>query len=159
MVGERPQFELYYPPFEAAIEAGVGSLMCSYNKINGTYSCENPNTLRRDLKQRLGFEGWVMSDWGATHSTSIEAGLDQEMPAGVFMGELLKLAVDVGRVNESSVDDSTRRILTQMFKFGLFDIPNPNSRSANVTSQAHCDVARDLASRAMVLLKNEVRWT
>jgi hypothetical protein len=57
------------------------------------------------------------------------------MPASVYMGELLKLEVEAGRVNESAVDDSVRRIVTQMFKFGLFDIPNPNERSANVTSQ------------------------
>ena len=51
--------------------------MCSYNKIRGTWSCENSETLGRDLKKRLGFKGWVMSDWGATHSSSINAGLDQ----------------------------------------------------------------------------------
>ena len=80
VVDERTQFELYYPPFEAAVEAGVGSVMCSYNRVRRVWSCENPQTLQRDLKERLGFEGWVMSDWGATHSTSINAGLDQEMP-------------------------------------------------------------------------------
>jgi len=154
-VGERPQFELYYPPFEAAIKAEVGSLMCSYNKINGTYSCENPNTLRRDLKERLGFDGWVMSDWGATHSASIEAGLDQEMPAGVFMGDVLELEVVARRINQSYVDDSVKRITTQMFKFGLFDIENNNTRSNNVTSQEHCDVSREIASAAMVLLQNK----
>ena len=65
---------------KAAVEAGVGSVMCSYNRVRRVWSCENPQTLQRDLKERLGFEGWVMSDWGATHSTSINAGLDQEMP-------------------------------------------------------------------------------
>ena len=80
VVDERTQFELYYPPFEAAVEAGVGSVMCSYNRVRRVWSCENAETLQRDLKERLGFEGWVMSDWGATHSTSINAGLDQEMP-------------------------------------------------------------------------------
>ena len=60
--------------------AQVGSVMCSYNKINGNWSCENPVTLQGDLKQTLGFEGFVMSDWGATHSTSITQGLDIEMP-------------------------------------------------------------------------------
>lgn len=77
-VNERSRFEVYYPPFEGAIEAGVASLMCSYNKINNYWSCENEETLR-ELK-RLGFKGFVMSDWGATHSTSIAAGLDIEQP-------------------------------------------------------------------------------
>jgi len=80
LADERTRFEMYYQPFMGAIEAGVGSMMCSYNRINGLWSCENPETLARDLKARLGFKGWVMSDWGATHSTSINAGLDQEMP-------------------------------------------------------------------------------
>jgi len=61
-------------------QAGVGSAMCSYNRINGTYACENPQTLA-DLKETMGFRGWMMSDWGATHSTTnaILAGLDQEV--------------------------------------------------------------------------------
>ena len=59
---ERTRWEIYYPPFQAAVDAGVGSIMCSYNKINGVYSCENPETLA-DLKDRMGFKGWVMSDW------------------------------------------------------------------------------------------------
>ena len=76
----------------------MGSVMCSYNKINadasqrpgdnGTWSCENPLTLKRDLKERLGFKGWVMSDWGACHSASIMAGLDQEMPHNKYMSEV-----------------------------------------------------------------------
>lgn len=73
---ERTKFEIYYPPFEGAIEAGVGSFMCSYNLIDGVYSCENPASLKRDLKEILGFKGWVMSDWGGTHSASINEGLD-----------------------------------------------------------------------------------
>ena len=71
--------------FAAAAASGVGSAMCSYNKVGGTWACENPDTLLA-LKHTLNFSGWVMSDWGATHSTSINAGLDQEMPGGDFMG-------------------------------------------------------------------------
>lgn len=69
-------FEIYLPPFEGAVVAGVGSVMCSYNRIHDIYSCENPNTLAGNLKKDLNFTGWVMSDWGATHSTSIVQGLD-----------------------------------------------------------------------------------
>ncbi len=77
---ERTRHELYYQPFLGAIEAGVGSFMCSYNKINDIWSCENNETLNTDLKGHLKFNGWVMSDWGATHSVSVDKGLDQEMP-------------------------------------------------------------------------------
>lgn len=78
---ERTRHELYYQPFLGAIEAGVGSFMCSYNKINNVWSCENNETLNVDLKGHLKFDGWVMSDWGATHSVSVDKGLDQEMPS------------------------------------------------------------------------------
>jgi len=62
---------MYYPPFEGAIMAGVGSAMCSYNKINHVWSCENEESLKKHLREDLGFKGYVMSDWGATHSISI----------------------------------------------------------------------------------------
>lgn len=75
-VDERTQFEMYYPPFQAAIDAGVGSVMCSYNKINHFWSCENPETLTTHLRDIMGFKGFVMSDWGATHSVSVSQGLD-----------------------------------------------------------------------------------
>ena len=121
-VDERTQFELYYPPFEGAIAAGVGSVMCSYNKIRGKWSCENEATLLRDLKERLGFQGWVMSDWGATHSLSVNAGLDQEMPgSGHLSNEALVQAVIKGTINESRIDDGARRILTPFFSVGAFD--------------------------------------
>ena len=63
VVDERTRWEIYYPPFLGAIKAEVGSIMCSYNRVNGNYSCGNSETLNTDLKQRAGFEGWVMSDW------------------------------------------------------------------------------------------------
>ncbi len=62
-VDERTQYEMYYQPFYGAVEAGVGSVMCSYNKINNIWACENDATLNTDLKGRLGFKGFVMSDW------------------------------------------------------------------------------------------------
>lgn len=62
-VDERTRHEMYYVPFQGAVEAGVGSFMCSYNKINDVWACENPETLNTDLKGHLGFKGFVMSDW------------------------------------------------------------------------------------------------
>eukprot|EP00750_Incisomonas_marina_P012704 INCI17143.13.p1 GENE.INCI17143.13~~INCI17143.13.p1 ORF type:complete len:517 (+),score=92.56 INCI17143.13:524-2074(+) len=155
-VDERTQFEFYYPPFQAAVDARVGSVMCSYNKIRNVWSCENPETLRRDLKDRMGFQGWVMSDWGATHSTSIMAGLDQEMPGASFMGEAeVQNLLNNGSVSQSKVDDSVLRMLTPMFEFGVFDTPNNGTTGANVTSEAHSVAARTISSASTVLLKND----
>lgn len=162
-VDERTQFEIYYPPFKGAIDAGLGSIMCSYNKECvdcppeqiGNWSCENHRSLEEDLKGRLGFKGWVMSDWGGTHSTSMSAGLDQEMPGKKFMGKDLADQVASGQVSMDHVDDSAFRILWPFFAVGLFDEPNTNSNSNDVTSDEHNQVAREIASQGTVLLKNE----
>lgn len=69
-VGDRAQHELYYEPFRGAVDAGVGSVMCAFNRINDTYACENNETLNTVLKGELGFSGFVVSDWHATHSTA-----------------------------------------------------------------------------------------
>jgi beta-glucosidase len=124
---------MYYPPFEGAIQAKVGSMMCSYNLIDVTdgtgngvpkagerWSCENNETLGH-LKKTLGFEGWVMSDWGATHAASIMEGLDQEMPGGSKMKNVLGPLVLAGNISTKAVDASVMRILTPMFQVGLFD--------------------------------------
>lgn len=156
-VDERTRFEMYYPPFEGAINAGVGSFMCSYNKVNGNFSCENNGTLT-ELKEKLGFKGWVMSDWFATHSTSINQGLDQEMPIGLFMSNKLEKAVESGRVSTDKIDESVIRILTPMYAIGIFDHAeqwvNKSARQANVTSSNHSQLARQISAAGSVLLKN-----
>jgi len=93
---ERTEFEMYLPPFEAAVNAGTLAIMCSYNKINETWSCENSRTLGY-LKETMGFKYFVMSDWGATHSTveSAFAGLDQEQPSDEYFGSALQANVRV----------------------------------------------------------------
>ncbi len=90
-IDERTLHEIYLPGFEAAVKAGVGSIMCAYNKVNGAYACENPELLNRVARDAWGFAGWVMSDWGATHSAApaLEAGLDMEMPRGRNFESLL----------------------------------------------------------------------
>ena len=149
-VDERTRFEMYYPPFVGAIESGVGSVMCSYNKINQVWSCENNSTLMRDLKIRMKYRGYVMSDWGATHSLSIEKGLDQEMPGNTsFNQESLK------GIPENVIDDSVVRILAPFFEVGTFDNPNPNQISNNVTSVEHVAIARELSENSTILLKND----
>jgi len=152
---ERSVFEMYYPPFLGAVEAGVGSFMCSYNKIHEVYACENEKALNIDLKSRMNFDGWVMSDWGATHSTAIRKGLDQEMPDGWFMGDPLEEMVLNGSIPEHAVDESVRRILTPMFAVGIFDDINPNNITNNVKTDEHVKLARDLSAASHILLKND----
>src|SRR5258708_13856449 len=101
--GEGTLHEIYAAPYDAAVRQGhAGSVMCSYNRINGTYACENHDTLTTILKQQIGFDGFVMSDWGGTHSTvpSALAGMDMEMniSPGQYYTAPLKAAVQSGQV-------------------------------------------------------------
>lgn len=93
-VDERTLQEIYLLPFAAAVRAGAASVMGSYNRVNGTFACENPHTLAEILRGQLGFRGWVMSDYLANHSTveSAEAGLDWEL-GPQFWGDKLLAAV------------------------------------------------------------------
>eukprot|EP01116_Phalansterium_solitarium_P024208 TRINITY_DN8802_c0_g1_i1.p1 TRINITY_DN8802_c0_g1~~TRINITY_DN8802_c0_g1_i1.p1 ORF type:complete len:673 (+),score=239.95 TRINITY_DN8802_c0_g1_i1:161-2179(+) len=154
-VGERTQWEIYYPAFEAAVNAGVGAVMCSYNRINDSYACQNKNTLS-DLKDRMGFQGFVMSDWLATHSCieAANAGLDLEMPLGAWFAGL-RAAIDAGLVPQARLDDMVTRILTSMFAAGLFDHPPVGNITANVESPAHAELAYEVAAAGTVLLKND----
>ena len=126
IVDARTRYEMYYPVFEGAAKAGVGSVMCSYNKINGVWSCENPETLG-DLKKHLGFKGYVMSDWGATHSTSIHQGLDVEMPGAGYMNPAKIEAMIANKTaTKSDVHESVTRILTVSLCFDFNSNFNSN---------------------------------
>jgi beta-glucosidase len=125
---ERTLQEIYTLPFEAAVKDGhIGAVMGAYNKINGTYCCENPHILTEILRQQLGFKGWVVSDFQATHSTveAANAGLDVELdvPPAKYFGTRLLEAIQAGQVSMATIDDKVRRILYTMFAFGLFDRP------------------------------------
>jgi len=130
----------------------------SYNRINGTYACENPITLG-DLKnpRGLNFSGWVLTDWEGAHSTVAAAlsGMDQEMPNSIFFGSALESAVESGEVSEARLNDMAMRVLVPMFRAGLFDGAGQGGfEDANVTSDAHNSLARELAAAGTVLLKN-----
>ncbi len=156
-VDARTLHEIYLPGFEAAVRAGTGSVMGSYNRINGTYACENEEVLTKILREELGFDGWVMSDWGATHSTgaAITAGMDMEMPSGRWFGEALKQAVENGEIPLEVVDLSVRRILTIMDRFGLLTgSPPPRPE---IDQAADAAVARRIADAGAVLLRNEAQ--
>jgi beta-glucosidase len=154
-VPDRAQWELYYQAFGAAVEAGVGSAMCSYNRVNGTWACENANALGA-LKGKMGFRGWVMSDWGATHSTVPAAlgGLDQQMPDNSFFGDTLAAAVANGTVPASRIDDMVMRMLTPMYALGLIDNPPTGNINNNALSVDHNTLARTLSEASQTLLKN-----
>ncbi|GAA2479019.1 beta-glucosidase family protein [Streptomyces longisporus] len=154
-VDEQTMHEIELRGFEAAVGAGVGAVMGAYNKVNGTFSCENKTLLTDILRDRWGFDGWVMTDWFAAHSTvaAITAGLDMEMPDGTYFGTALKSAVQSGSVPERYVDRSVRRILTVMDRFGLLDgsaPPRPNRDAA-----AGAAVALEVAKAGATLLRNE----
>ena len=158
IVDQRTLQEIYLPPFAASIEEGhVGTFMCAYVKTNGMYSCENANLLTDMLRKQLHFDGWVMSDWGATHSTvaSIKNGLDQEMPGDTYYGKALKAAADSGQVSTQDIDNHIRAILVPMFRQGLFDKKQPGNWAANVRSPQHDAFSRLVAEQGTILLKND----
>jgi beta-glucosidase len=153
-IDERPLREIYLRPFEAAVrQAGVATVMCGFNRVNGTYACEDPVLLNDILKGQMGFDGFVLSDWGAIHDTSAAAlaGLDQELAFERYFGRRLLDAVRRGEVPVEVVDDKARRILRVMFRGGLFD------RRVSVEplpEEANGARAREIAEGAAVLLKN-----
>lgn len=157
-IDERALHEIYYAPFEAAVKAGVGAVMCSYNRVGGIYACENPATLA-DLKSGLGFTGWVMSDWGATHSAvaAANAGLDMEMPDDTYFGSALAAAVVAGEVPQVRIDDMVDRILISLLRVGVLDDPPTGTPSAVVTSAEHSMLAREAAAGGITLLQNRDR--
>jgi len=140
--------------FEIALRnSGAGAVMCSYNKINGAYACENGYTLGQVLKKDFGFRGFVVSDWGGTHSTAkaVMAGLDIEMPGNSFLGEALKKAVQSGEVPQARIDDMVHRILRTEFDSGVVDNP-PQPQSPDV--MRGLEVAQKIEEKGAVLLKN-----
>ncbi|MGW7435551.1 beta-glucosidase [Streptomyces sp. NPDC054849] len=141
--------------FEAAVAAGAGAVMGAYNKVNGVYACESKPLLDELLRGGWGFDGWVMSDWDATHSTvaAIGAGLDMEMPGGTHFGRPLREAVRGGTVPEAFVDLAVHRILTTMDRFGLL-AARPAARPPR-NAAAGARFARKVASAGAVLLRNE----
>jgi beta-glucosidase len=140
--------------FEIGIrDSGLGAVMCSYNKVDGDWACENSYLLNDLLKKTWKFPGFVVSDWGGTHSTTKAAlaGLDIEMPGNSFFGEALKKAVEGGEVPQARIDDMVHRILRSEFAAGLFDNP---VQTKVVDVFGGLEVAQRVAEQGTVLLKN-----
>jgi len=176
-VDERTLRELYLPPFRAAVEAGVGSVMTAYNRVNGTHMSDHERLVGDVLKDEWGFAGYVVSDWYGLESTvgAANAGLDVEMPgvpsgpddpgeefewpdgipdgsrAGLF-GDPLADAIDHGSVPARRLDEMVRRVLGQLARIGLLD---DRDRPGELDTDRHRDLARAVAARGTVLLDND----
>ncbi|KAL2016124.1 hypothetical protein VTK56DRAFT_4243 [Thermocarpiscus australiensis] len=120
-IDDRTMHEVYLWPFQDAVHAGSGSIMCSYNRVNNSYGCANSKTLNGLLKTELGFQGWVISDWGAQHAGTATAlaGMDMTMPNGnAFWGSHLVEGVTNGSVPESRLDDMVTRTIAAWYLMG-----------------------------------------
>lgn len=147
--------------FEIAIEqSDAGSVMCSYNKVWGDHACESPYLLKDVLRRDWNWPGYVMSDWGATHSTAkaADSGLDQQsgypFDEQPYFGELMLKAVAAGEVSEARLTEMAQRILRTMFAKGVIDYP---VAIAPIDFAAHAQVSRAGAEEGAVLLRNERR--
>jgi beta-glucosidase len=141
--------------FEIGVKEGhPAAVMCSYNRVNGDFACENKYLLTDVLKKEWKFPGFVVSDWGGTHSTekASAAGLDNEEPGNFFYGQRYKDAVEAGRISQTELDEHVHRILRTMFESGVID--HPRQRSV-VDPFAGFETARKIEEGGIVLLKNE----
>jgi beta-glucosidase len=164
-------FEVHLPPFKAAVDAGVGSLMSAFNEINGLPATANRFIMTDVLRSQWGFSGFVVSDWTAVtelvahgyarddaHAAAlaIHAGVDMDMTSQSFRTHLVT-EIDGGRIDIRTVDDAVRRVLTAKESIGLFDSPytDPELHKKVILCDAHRELAREAARRSMVLLKND----
>lgn len=154
IVDERTLREIYLASFEGAVKKGKPwTVMCSYNKVNGEYASENKFLLTEVLRDEWGFEGFVVSDWGAVNERvkALEAGLDLEMPSSFGLGDSkIVEAVKNGTLSEEVLDRVVERILNIIFK-----AVDNKKENATYDKEAHHQLAREVARECMVLLKNE----
>lgn len=145
--------------FELGIEGGKpGAVMCAYNRVGGTFACENPFLLTQVLRRDWGYKGFVMSDWGAVHSTAaLVAGLDQQSAAKLdkkpWLGSELIAEIAAGRVSKSYVDQAVSRILYAIYAHGLPE--NPVGAPQAIDYDSHALIAQHAAEEGIVLLRNQ----
>lgn len=154
-VSERAMREIYLPPFQAAVEeAGAWGVMAAYNKVDGSWCAENEMLLNKILREEWGFRGMVISDWGGTHSTvkSALAGLDVEMPGDRFFGQALLDSVRIGAVPEDVINQKVANILRVRLNI---DPVEETSHEQPVSTPEHGRMVYEIASKSIVLLKNE----
>lgn len=157
-IDERTLREIYLPVFEASVrEAHVGAIMDSYNLVNGEHMTQNGTLNTEVVKNEWGFDGIIMSDWGATHDgiAAANGGLDLEMPSGVFMTRATLLpAIQQAKVSVATIDDKVRRIFRKIVQFVFFDREAPDL-SIPVLNQKGRKIAQEESESSMVLLKND----
>lgn len=167
-------FNQYMPPYEAAVRAGVGSVMTSFNIVDGQHATANPWLLQEVLRRKWGFEGFVVTDYASiTEMTSwgfgsqkengikaLKAGTDMDMCAQAFLHHC-EAAVSEGLLTEQDIDQACRRVLEAKYKLGLFKAPykhcdmSDKEQAKHIFTPEHRRAARDLAAETFVLLKNE----
>ncbi len=172
-VSEQTLRNVVLPPFKAAVDAGVATVMNSFNEIAGVPATGSTHLQRDILKGEWGFQGFVVSDWGSigemvTHGyaedladaarKAVVAGSDMDMEARAYVGHLARL-VNEGKVDAKLVDEAVRRVLRVKFALGLFDDPyrycDAAREKAVLADPAHAAAARDVARKSIVLLRNE----
>jgi beta-glucosidase len=163
--------EVYFPPFKAALDAGVGTFMSAFNDLNGVPASANPFTLTRVLRGEWGFDGFVVSDYESIRElinhgiaaseedaalAALSAGVDMEMVSRLYGRHVPRLLKD-GKLSQATIDEAVRRVLRIKFRSGLFDNPytDETRESAEILSDANVAAAREVAARSLVLLKNE----
>lgn len=169
-ISEQLLREVYLPPFRAAVDAGAGTLMSAFQDLNGVPAAANHHTLTEILRGEWRFNGFVVSDWGATHELiahgaaandaeasfrALTAGVDMDMVDGAY--NTIPALVQSGKLPAAVVDEAVRRILRIKFKAGLFEHPyaDPQREKTDILTAENREVARKLAFESMVLLQNK----
>jgi len=171
-LSDRLLWEVYLPPFKAAVDAGAGTFMTSFNDLNGVPCTGHRYLLTDVLRRKWGFNGFVVSDWGSVGEmiqhgsaangyeaaeSAINAGCDMDMESRCYKNNLEKLVAD-GKVTMATIDEAVRRILVKKFELGLFDDPYRFCDTARqrraLNDPAHAAAARDMARKSIVLLRN-----
>ena len=153
---ERTMYEIYFPAFKAAVDAGVASVMSSYNLVNNVHAAENKWLLTDVLRNEWSFQGFVMSDWTSTYSTlgCVRSGLDLEMPQGFCMNyETIKPLIETGVIREKDIDTKVENILSSMIAYGFLDRPQLDTTIKEDNPYSR-EVAYKLSCESAVLLKN-----
>jgi beta-glucosidase len=170
-MSERTLREIYFPPFKAALDAGVGTFMSAFNDLNGVPASANPFTLTKVLRDEWRFDGFVVSDYTSVQELinhglaanemeaarlALNAGVDMEMVSRLYNKHGAQLMKE-GKLSEATLDEAVRRILRIKFRLGLFERPYVDERGekAALLSPQNLAAAREIAARSMVLLKNE----
>jgi beta-glucosidase len=159
IVDDRALHEIYLPQFEAAVnEAHVGSVMCSYNQLDGQYACENTHLLQDILRRQWGFHGYVLADYGAAHNTiaSLNNGLDFEPWPGIaYSSPLVDAALAAGQATPAQIDDHVRAVLRTLFAYGFFDRAAYANDDNQIDKPAHAAVAQRVEENGITLLENK----